>query len=161
MNLKVVFNLLLICCNAVGQGNSQHREFNKSNFYSILASASIADIDIQLGILKESFITEKEAYEGALLMKKAGLLKKPKDKISFFKTGRLKLESSIFRNNGNIEYHFLRLIIQEQAPKVVKYSNELKEDSILIRTNFNNFPPVLQQVILDYCKKSLILKIPS
>lgn len=160
MNLRVFFILLLIFFYAVEPGYSQHREFNRSVFYNVLASEIVPDIDTQLRIVNESFIVEKEAYEGALLMKKAGLLKKPKDKLSFFKTGRVKLESSISNDKDNTEYHFLRLIIQEHAPKVVKYRNELKGDSILIRTNFKNLSPILQQVILDYCKKSTILKIP-
>lgn len=159
MNLRVVFNLLLAICFSVGKGNSQQRDFNKSVFYNVLASESITEIDTQLWILKESFIAEKEAYEGALLMKKAGLLVKPKDKIIFFKSGRLKLESSISKNNDNIEYRFLRLIIQEHAPNVVKYRNEIKEDSNLIRTHFKNLPPLLQQLINEYSEKSIALKI--
>ncbi len=159
MNFRVVFMLLLAFCFAAGKVNSQQRDFNKSIFYTTLSAESIADIDIQLRILNESFIAEKEAYEGALLMKKSGLLTKPKDKISLFKNGRLKLESSILNDPDNTEYHFLRLIIQEHAPKIVKYRKELKEDSTLIRTQFKNLSTILQQVILDYCKKSTILKI--
>jgi hypothetical protein len=160
MNLRVIFNLLLIFSYAILQGNPQHREFNKSAFYNALASESVTDIDTQLRIVNESFIAEKDAYEGALLMKKAGMAGKAKEKLSLFKSGRSKLESSISKDNTNTEYRFLRLLIQEHAPKVVKYRNKLEEDTQNIQANYKNLSPILQQVILDYCKKSTILKIP-
>jgi hypothetical protein len=93
-------------------------------------------------------------------MKKAGMAGKAKEKLSLFKSGRSKLESSISKDNTNTEYRFLRLLIQEHAPKVVKYRNKLEEDTQNIQANYKNLSPILQQVILDYCKKSTILKIP-
>jgi hypothetical protein len=95
-----------------------------------------------------------------LLMKKAGMMAKPKDKISFFKSGRTKLEAAIAAEKDNVEYRFLRLIMQEHAPKIVKYRNELEEDSKLIKTNFNKLSAQLQQLITDYSKKSKVLKTP-
>jgi hypothetical protein len=160
MNLRVVFSLLLIFSFAVVQGKSQHQGFDKSTFYTIIESGSANDIDAQLNIVKESSLSEKEAYEGVLLMKKAGLVKKAKDKLSLFKSGRSKLESAISKDKDNIEYRFLRLIIQEHTPKIVKYRNELEEDSRLIHSNFKSLSPFLQQQIIDYSKKSTILKSP-
>lgn len=160
MNLRVVFNLLLIFSFVVVQGKSQHQGFDKSAFYSVLASGNKDDIDAQLSIVKKSLMSEKEAYEGALLMKKAGLVTKAKDKLNLFKSGRSKLESSISKDSDNTEYRFLRLIIQEHASKIVKYRNELEEDSKLIYTNFKNLSKFLQQEIIDYSKKSKVLKTP-
>lgn len=160
MNLRIVFNLLLIFSFAVVQGKSQHQGFDKPVFYTVMASGNEDDIDVQLSIVKGSLMPEKEAYEGALLMKKSGLVTKAKDKLNLFKSGRSKLESSISKDSDNTEYRFLRLIIQEHAPKVVKYRNELEEDSKLIRTNFKSLSQFLQQEIIDYSKKSKVLKIP-
>jgi hypothetical protein len=93
-------------------------------------------------------------------MKRSELFAKAKDKLNVFKSGRSKLESSISKDSGNTEYRFLRLIIQEHAPKVVKYRSELEEDSRLIQTNFNSLSQFLQQLIIDYSKDSKVLKMP-
>jgi hypothetical protein len=111
-----------------------------------------------LNIIKGMSLVEKEAYEGALLMKKAGLVANAKEKLSLFKSGRSKLESAISKNTDNTEYRFLRVVIQEHAPRIVKYKNELEEDAKLIRNNFKNLSAFLQQVINDYSKKSTVLK---
>ena len=160
MNLRVVFNLLLVFLFAVVQGKSQRQGFDKSVFYKVMASGNADDIDAQINILDVSLVPEKEAYGGALLMKKSGLVIKAKDKLNLFKSGRSKLESSISKEPGNIEYRFLRLIIQEHAPKIVKYRNELEEDSKLIRANFYSLSQFLQQQTTDDSKKSKILKTP-
>jgi hypothetical protein len=160
MNLRVVFSLLLVFCFAVVQGKSQHKGFDKSVFYTVMASGNANEIDAQLNIVKGSLMPEKEAYEGALLMRKSGLVTKAKDKLSLFKSGRSKLESSISKDSDNTEYRFLRLIIQEHAPKIVKYRNKLEEDSQLIHANFKNLSKFLQQQIIDYSKKSKVLKTP-
>ena len=157
MHKRVIISLLLFF--ALDHGNSQQRDPNKSLFYTVLKSGTLQQINEQLNILASAG-SEKEAYEGVLLMKKSGLSAKAKDKLNLFQSGRSKLESSILKNRNNIEYRFLRIIIQEHAPKVVKYRNELEADSKLIHTNFKSLSPFLQQQITDYGKSSKILKLP-
>ena len=94
MNLRFVFCLLLISSFAVVQGKSQNKNFDRSTFYTILKSGGAEEIDAQVNIVKGSSITEKEAYEGALLMKRSGMFSKAKDKLNMFKSGRSKLESA-------------------------------------------------------------------
>ncbi len=160
MNLRRVFNLLLFLSFTVVQGKSQNKSFDNSAFYKVLKSGNAAEIDAQIKIVRESVIPEKEAYEGTLLMKRSEGLDKAKDRLSMFKTGSSKLESSILKDSDNTEYRFLRLIIQEHAPRVVRYRKELEEDRKLIKRNFNSLSSFLQQIIIDYCKNSKILKIP-
>ena len=90
-------------------------------------------------------------------MKKASLVKKPKDKLSLFKKGRIKFETALLANNENIEFHFLRLAIEEHAPKIVKYHNDIEKDKQLIINNFKSLSPVVQNAVLDYCKSSKVL----
>ncbi len=154
-----MFGSLLLLLSAISvQGNSQKIRFDKSAFYNAMASDNLDAVNTQLTILQGISIKEKEAYEGALLMKKAGLVSKAKEKLSLFKSGRLKLEASIKRDFSNIEFYFLRLIIQEHAPRAVDYRSDLENDSQLIRSNYNNLPEVVKQAINDYSKKSKILK---
>lgn len=128
------------------------QKFDKAAFYNAMASGDINAINNELDVVKG-----KEGYEGALLMRKAGLVKKPMDKLIFFKTGRIKLETALLADNENIEFHFLRLTIEEHAPKIVKYRRDLDKDKELVVKNFKNLSPVVQHAILDYCKNSKVL----
>ncbi len=159
MKFSVILCLMFLLTAPVVLGKKA-QGFDRSVFYAAMSSEKIDEINSELGIVRASSIADKEAYEGALLMKKAGLVKGAKEKLSLFKSGRLKLESAISKDGNNIEYRFLRVIIQEHAPKIVKYKNQLEEDIMLIRSNFKSLSQLLQQVILDYSKKSTVLKNP-
>jgi len=140
------------------RGNFQKTGFDRSAFYNAMAAETVDEINTQLNIVRASSINEKGAFEGALLMKKAGLVAKAKDKLSLFKEGRKKLEAAIKKNNDNTEYCFLRLIIQEHAPKAVDYRSDIDHDSKLIRSNYKTVSPAAQQAITDYSKNSKALK---
>lgn len=137
---------------------SQKINFNKADFYEAMASDKTSLINSQLEQVAKSTLNDKEAYEGALLMKKAGIVAKAKEKISLFKAGRSKLESAIAKDNTNTEFNFLRLLIQENAPKIVKYSSNIKEDSKAILANYKSLSTIVQKAIQDYSKKSAALK---
>ena len=156
--MKIFFYLLFFLSVLPVHANSQKAEFDKPAFYSAMAANNLDAINNQLSIVKLASITEKEAYEGALLMKKAGLVTKAREKLSLFKAGRLKLEASIKKDSGNTEFNFLRLIIQEHAPKMVEYRNDIENDIAAIRSNYKTLPRVVQQAINDYSKKSKVLK---
>ena len=158
MNLKPFISLLLLFSVVAVKANMQSTSFDKSAFYKAMASDNMEAVNGQLAVIKASSNDEKEAYEGALLMKKAGLVAKAKEKLSLFKAGRLKLEAAIKKNKENAEFCFLRLIIQEHAPKLVEYNNNIKTDITAIRSNYKTLPPVVQQAISDYSKKSKNLK---
>ena len=158
MNIRFFFNLLLLSGFFNLNATTQTANFDKGAFYSAMAANDVKSINSQVSIVKASSINEKEAYEGALLMKKAGLATSPKEKLSLFKAGRLKLEAAIKKDKENAEFSFLRLIIQEHAPKIVAYRNNIDADVLNIRSNFKILPQVVQQAINDYSKKSKVLK---
>ncbi len=156
--MKIFINLILLLSFITVTGNSQKAGFDKSAFYIAMATDDLNQVNTQLSVLKNVSLSEREAYEGAMLMKKAGLLTKAKEKLSLFKAGRLKLEASIKKENSNAEFNFLRLIIQEHAPKIVNYRDDIETDISAIRSNYKTLPPVVQQAISDYSKKSKVLK---
>jgi hypothetical protein len=133
------------------------KSFEKAAFYNVLKTGKIADIDEQLELVKASSISEKEAYEGVLLMRKAGLVKIPAERLKLFKKGRIALETAIANNKENGEYRFLRLVIEEKAPKIVKYNRDLEADKLEIKRTFKNLSPVAQSAIIDYSKDSKTL----
>lgn len=126
------------------------QNFDKKGYYKILRAGEIKDIDQELSALSALPAPDRDAYSGALLMKRAGLLKKPKDKLESFKNGRIRLETAIHADTGKVEYRFLRLIIQEHAPKITKYHDQVKEDGEVIKQHFDQLPPDVQQLVKDY-----------
>ena len=157
MKLKILFALFFIISVVKVQGKNLIQDFDRSAFYAAMASGNIENINEELTLLNSASINEKEAYEGALLMRKSGLLSKASEKLKLFKKGRIKLETALLKDSSNGEYHFLRLTIQEHAPKIVKYRTEIENDKQFILKSFKNLLPVVQQAILDYCKNSKIL----
>lgn len=132
--------------------------FDKDLFYSVMSSASLEKIEEELEIVRNSSIAEKNAYEGALLMRKAGLLKKADDKLKAFKAGRIKFETAMQADGSNPEFRFLRLTIQEHAPRVVKYFKEQDADKLAVVQGFKNLEAPVQKAIREYSKNSKILR---
>lgn len=132
--------------------------FSKTDFYNAMQSASEEAVNKQLEIIKTTGIAGKDAFEGALLMKKAGLINGPKKKLDLFKAGHRKLESILQKDSSNLEFRFLRLMVQEHAPGILGYKAELTKDRLFIITNFEKLSPIVQQAIKDYSKESKVLK---
>lgn len=133
------------------------QKFDKAAFYSVMKSGDLEAIDKELAMLFAVPARERDGYEGALLMKKAGLQKKAKTKLKYFKEGRIKLGTALMADSNNTEFHFLRLAIEEHAPKIVKYRADIKNDKKIIIKNFENLSQPVQQAILDYCSNSKVL----
>lgn len=133
------------------------QQFEKSAFYKVMDTGNLAAIDAQIEIVRASSSTNKEGYEGALLMRKADKLSAPLQKLKYFKQGRIKLETVLINDPDNTEYHFLRLAIEEHAPKIVKYHSDIEKDKAMIKRNFKSLPEPVQRAILDYCKNSQVL----
>lgn len=139
------------------QRSSAQQKFEKSVFYNVMATGDIAAVENELSILQDASTPNKEGYEGALLMKKAGLVKGAKTKLDLFKSGRIKLETAILADSTNTEFHFLRLAIEEHAPSIVRYRSDIKKDKEIVLKNYNNLSPTVQHAIMDYTKNSKVL----
>lgn len=126
--------------------------------YAALQSEDSVKINEQLAAVEGSSMKEKEAYAGALTMKKSGLVKSGLEKLSLFKKGRTRLEASIKQDSSNVEYRFLRLLIQEHVPDFLNYHSKKSEDAKLIRESYNKLSAELQQLIKDYSRNSKVLK---
>lgn len=136
------------------QALSPGQRFEKSVYYKVLENGNVDEVEIQLQLIESSLNINKEAYGGALLMKKAGLIKGASKKLNVFKEGNRKLEGAIKKDNENAEWYFLRLIIQEHAPKILKYHAEVKKDADIVHKAFKKFSPEVQAAIIQYRKNS-------
>ena len=158
MGYKLVFAFVCMLFGTQVSAIRVQQDFDREAFYVAMASGSIEAVNNELAVVRSSSVKEKDAYEGALLMKKAGLLKIPAEKLKAFKAGRIKFDPAISGDIENVEYHFLRLTIQEHAPRVVKYYKEIETDKEYIHKGYRNLSPVIQKAILDYSKTSKVLQ---
>jgi len=109
-----------------------------------------------------SFVTNKEnavliGYKGASYTLMAKYTPKVKEKKEFFKTGIELMEYAIAKEPDNIELRFLRLTVQENAPKFLKYQTRLKEDKKFILDNYQTtVQKEVRRLIKNYALRSVI-----
>lgn len=151
MGKKLTVILLLLAFTGIVNAQKTDRQA----FYHAMSSGSVDEVNEQITVATAN---GHEAYEGVLLMRKAGLVKKPKDKLHFFKEGRIKFQAAFMADSNNTEYRFLRLGIQEHAPKIVKYRGNINTDKLFIIQHYKTLPPVVQQAITEYSKTSKVLR---
>ena len=147
MGLKIVSFCFLMLMMISVNGKNQPQKFDKAAFYAAMSSADLDQVNKELDIVTASSTPNKEGYEGALLMRKAGLVKRPAEKLKFFKAGRIKFETALVNDKDNAEFRFLRFAIQEHAPKIVKYNKDLETDKQFILKEYKNLSSVVQQAI--------------
>ncbi len=95
-----------------------------NDLYNKLAAVSIAD---------EAKIV---AYKGAVLTLMAKHAKTIKEKKMFFQEGVQFLEAAVKTAPNDIETRYLRLSVQEHAPKIVKYNNNIEKDKSFLLENY-------------------------
>jgi hypothetical protein len=153
---NIIVALFLCVCYFFSQAQSS-LIINRSNYYKVIGTENIDSINEQIEFVKNSEEKFKDAFEGALMMKKAALLKGAANKLKEFNTGKKKLEDVLQKNKNVAELRFLRLIIQENAPKILGYHKDLEEDQQYIVANFKTISEPVQQAIKDYSKSSKTL----
>lgn len=152
--LKIALLISILIASQVVFGQSS---IDKTSFFSAMASSNTRLMDAQLNTLKGFSGNEKEAFEGAMLMKKSGTLSVPAKKLAMFKQGYKKLETAIGHNPGNAEYRFLRLMVQENAPRSLGYYKNIVSDSKMVKESYKRLSTVTQKGIASYSKKSKAL----
>ncbi|HCL84515.1 MAG TPA: hypothetical protein DIC22_11100 [Chitinophagaceae bacterium] len=132
---------------------------NRPAFYKAMQEDDKILVNEQLTLLKSLPEEEGKAFLGAMLMKKSGLGGSPLSKLRLFNEGQKMLETAIKQDSANAEYRFLRLMIQEHAPGILGYKNDMEKDSEYIRKSYKTLPDDVQQAITGYSKKSKVLKL--
>lgn len=128
---------------------------DKLSFYKAFESNSEATMQSKIETLeKSSQSDQKDAYLGALTMKKSQFEKTPKEKAELFKVGKTLLESAIDSAPKKAEYRFLRLAIQENTPKILKYNTNIEEDVKMIYDSYSSFDGTVKRVVKKYAESS-------
>jgi hypothetical protein len=89
------------------------------------------------------------AYKGAVTALTAKYTKDNAERKDLFKNGILLLEHAVAQKPENIEIRCLRLSIQENSPKFLKYRSNIGEDKIFI---LNNYQKTGSQAVKDFVK---------
>lgn len=91
------------------------------------------------------------AYKGAATAMTGKYEKGVKEKTTVFKSGVSLVEYAIEQEPDNIEIRFVRLSIQQNSPKFLKYKVHLEEDKKFVLTNYKNIQSVeLKNYLKDY-----------
>ena len=134
-------------------------DLNRAAFYKAMQEDNKELVNAQLTQLKSAPADARNAFLGAMTMKKAALGGSPTTKLSLFKQGHKMLEAAILKDPNNAEFRFLRLMIQENAPGFLGYKSDEQKDSEYIRKSYKSLPADVQSAITDYNKKSKLLKL--
>lgn len=148
---------LLPVCSSYASGVSS--SIDRSGFYAVYSTTSLDGINSLIAKFENgNSSSESKAFLGALLMRKAGLINNRKEQLNSFKKGRSLLEREIEESPSNAEYRFLRITIQEKAPKILGYNKNLDQDIKVLLKGYTDLSPETKKAIIGYAKTSRVLK---
>lgn len=94
------------------------------------------------------------AYKGASVALQAKFSPKKEDKKKQFIEGTKLLEFALKNDSKNLEIRLIRLSIQENTPKIMKYKANIAEDKQFIISNFSKQSASLKDFVQLYLKQS-------
>ncbi len=86
---------------------AQNKNLILEQFYKAMSSDDMALIEKELIRLEKLGEAAEMAYQGALIMKKAGLMEQVNEKLETFKKGKQMLDKAIAARPENGEFRFL------------------------------------------------------
>lgn len=114
---------------------------NTDDFYTLMANYS-----------KENQVLI--AYKGAAFVLKAKYAKQIKEKKSLFMEGTTIIDNSIKIEPNNVEIRLIRLSIQENSPKILKYKSNIDEDKKVLLEKYNQQTQSLKGYLKNYIIQS-------
>lgn len=122
--------------------NAIDSKANAEKFYKLLESVSKEDSKTLV------------AYKGASIALQAKFSPKKEDKKKQFIEGTQLLEIALKNDSKNLEIRLIRLSIQENTPKIMKYKANIAEDKQFIVSNFSKQNASLKDFVRLYLKQS-------
>lgn len=96
------------------------------------------------------------AYKGAALALKSKFTSDKKSKKALFIEGITLLENMVKTDADNAEIRLIRLSIQENTPKFLKYKANIEEDKKIILSSFDKQSKELKEYITIYVNQSKV-----
>ncbi|WP_367915433.1 hypothetical protein [Leadbetterella sp. DM7] len=109
----------------------------------VAASASEAGAEKFLRTTEKISASSKpllQAYRGAALLIGGKYAKKIEDKKKLAREGIHMLEWAVAKDPDHVEIRTLRLSIQENSPKILKYKDKIEEDRAFVTRHFEGLP---------------------
>ncbi|MEX2410126.1 MAG: hypothetical protein WD607_01935 [Candidatus Paceibacterota bacterium] len=104
------------------------------------------NVDLNSAVLK--------AYQGASFALQAHYGKGIKEKKGYFEHAVAHLEAAVQENPENVEIRLIRLSVQENSPRIVKYKTNMDEDKAMVLEHFEKQSEVVKKCIRDYVNHS-------
>lgn len=131
--LLFIFLLSVVICH--GQDLQQLRtEYPKANESEAITN----ELFEKLYAITEKGNNTKLAYKGAISTLKAKFSEGIKNKKGFFNQGVQLLEDAIISEPKNIEIRCLRLGVQENSPKIVRYKQHISADKQFLIDHYSS-----------------------
>lgn len=132
--------------------------FDKADFFGVIQLGEENKLEVFYTQISENLNgLDSLAYLGTLKMRHADAMSGPVRKLRTFKDGHELLETAIKEAPEKVEYRFLRLIIQKNAPDFLNYNDNIEEDAALIKKYFEHTDGALKNAITDFASKSEVL----
>lgn len=96
------------------------------------------------------------AYKGASITLQSKFTSGLKQKKQLFIEGATLVENAVKSSPENAEIRLVRLSIQENTPKILKYKANIEEDKKVIVDTFDKLPQDLKVYIREYVKQSKV-----
>lgn len=128
----------------------------RKEFVSASGSAPAAEKFLQTtGQITSASKPLLQAYKGASLLIWGKYVKGIEDKKKMAREGITLLESAVSKDPDHIEIRTLRLSIQENSPKILKYKGKIEEDRAFVTRGFEELPEgELKAFVAGYLQKS-------
>lgn len=97
-----------------------------------------------------------QAYKGAAIALQSRYATDVKTKKKLFIEGVKGVELALKNNPNNAEIHLIRLSIQENTPKILKYKAQIGEDKKMLLDSFDQQTPALKAYIKKYANQSKV-----
>ncbi len=150
MKTLVLFILASICMGSINI-QSVRSDYKKASF-SVEQTTMFHE---KLKAVSETSSIELRAYQGASFALMAKYEQDIKNKTSLFKKGVAIIEKTIHDAPANVELRLIRLSVQQNAPKIMKYKRNIEEDKAFIFNSFSKIKSAnLKSYIKDYINES-------
>jgi len=117
-------------------GLSQSLSDLRNNYVEAVSNKEVCEK--MIGELERNANTSiKLAYLGAFETIWANHVSNPIAKLRTFKKGKMKIEEAVKKDKDNVEIRFIRLSIQKNAPGILGYRSNIKEDELFLKANLH------------------------
>lgn len=131
-------------------------ELIRNSYVDAASSKEQAEAFYKLVQKEKETTTVIKAYKGAARALKARYTSDKKQRKDLFVQGVTAIEELIKHEPNNVEIRLIRLSIQENTPKILRYKSNIEQDKQIIIQNYKNQTESLKYFIRLYVNQSKV-----